>query len=42
MHCEELNEIGEHLLKEHNFKLNSMRTVFYGMCDECIKAQAQL
>jgi len=42
MHCEELNELGEHLLKEHNFKLNSMRTVFYGLCDECIKLQAQL
>ena len=38
MHCEELNEIGDHLFKEHNFKLNSMRTVFYGLCDECMKA----
>ena len=35
LHCEELNEIGEHLFKEHKFKLNSMRTVFYGVCDEC-------
>ena len=37
LHCEEINEIGEHLLKEHKFKLNSMRTVFYGVCDECSK-----
>ncbi|MCR4939735.1 MAG: transcriptional repressor [Treponemataceae bacterium] len=36
MHCDELSEIGEHLFKEHNFKINSMRTVLYGICDECM------
>ena len=36
LQCEELEEIQEHLYKEHSFKLNPMRTVFYGLCDECI------
>ena len=36
MHCEELEEIGVHLLNEHHFKLNPMRTVFYGLCENCI------
>lgn len=35
LQCEELDEIQAHLLKEHAFKLNSMRTVFYGICEEC-------
>ncbi len=39
LHCEELKEIEEHLLKEHGFKLNSMRTVFYGLCENCAKEE---
>lgn len=35
LRCEELNEIQNHLSKEHGFKLNPMRTVFYGLCDKC-------
>ena len=35
MHCDELEEIGTHLLNEHKFKLDPMRTVFYGVCEEC-------
>ena len=35
LHCDELLEIEKHLYDEHKFKLNSMRTVFYGVCDEC-------
>lgn len=35
LQCEELKEIGKHLSEEHGFKLNPMRTVFYGVCDEC-------
>ena len=31
----ELKEIGKHLSEEHGFKLNPMRTVFYGICEEC-------
>ena len=35
LHCDELEEIGAHLLSEHGFKLNSMRTVLYGICEDC-------
>ena len=35
LHCEELDQIGGHLFKEHGFKLDPMRTVFYGLCEEC-------
>lgn len=35
LHCDELEGISEHLLKEHGFKLNSMRTVLYGICEDC-------
>ena len=35
MHCEELEGIGEHLYEHHGFTLNPMRTVFYGVCDDC-------
>ena len=31
----ELDQIGGHLFKEHGFKLDPLRTVFYGVCDEC-------
>lgn len=36
LHCDELNEISAHLYNEHHFKLNPMRTVFYGLCEDCI------
>ena len=35
LHCDEFKELAEHLSREHNFKLNPMRTVFYGICKEC-------
>ena len=35
MHCEELEEIQAHLSAEHHFQLDPMRTVFYGLCEEC-------
>ena len=35
LHCHDLEEIQEHLLKEHGFTLNPRRTVLYGLCDEC-------
>ncbi|MBO4678400.1 MAG: transcriptional repressor [Lachnospiraceae bacterium] len=35
LHCEELEEIGGHLLKDHGFRLNTMRTVLYGVCEDC-------
>ena len=35
LHCEELEEIQSHLSQEHGFRLDPIRTVFYGLCDGC-------
>lgn len=35
LHCEELEGIQSHLYDEHHLKLNPIRTVFYGLCDQC-------
>ena len=37
LHCEELEGIQAHLQQEHHFLLNPMRTVFYGLCEDCAK-----
>ncbi len=36
LHCDELESIGAHLLSHHGFRLNPMRTVFYGLCEDCM------
>ena len=36
LHCEELAEIRGHLYEEHRFRLDPLRTVFYGLCEECM------
>ncbi|MBR5336412.1 MAG: transcriptional repressor [Lachnospiraceae bacterium] len=36
MQCDELETIEAHLFEEHRFKLDPMRTVFYGLCENCI------
>ena len=36
LHCDELNEMQSHLMADHRFKLNPVRTVFYGLCEQCI------
>ena len=36
LNCDELEEIQEHLFKDHRFKLDPIRTVFYGLCENCI------
>lgn len=35
MHCGELGAISNHLMQDHGFKLDSLRTVFYGICEDC-------
>ena len=35
LHCEELEGIQSHLVDEHEFVLNPMRTVLYGICSDC-------
>ena len=39
--CQELSGLGNHLLAGHGFQMNSMRTVFYGICEECRTACAE-
>ena len=36
LHCDRIDEMQVHLYTEHQFKLNPMRTVFYGLCDQCL------
>ncbi|MBP5254703.1 MAG: zinc ABC transporter substrate-binding protein [Lachnospiraceae bacterium] len=38
LHCEELAGLRTHLGQAHGFLLNPMRTVFYGICENCRKA----
>lgn len=38
LHCDELEEIQEHLYAEHRFRMDPLRTVFYGFCDECMQS----
>lgn len=33
--CEEVSRLNEHILSEHNFKIDPHKTVFYGLCDSC-------
>ncbi len=37
LHCDEMEEIQEHLFKAHQFKMDPLRTVFYGLCEECMQ-----
>lgn len=36
LHCDELEDIQLHLFDAHRFKMDPIRTVFYGCCDQCI------
>ena len=35
----ELEEIGSHMLREHGFRLDPRRTVFYGLCEQCEQSE---
>lgn len=35
MNCDELKSIESHLASRHGFKLDPLRTVLYGLCEEC-------
>ncbi len=36
LHCDEVEELQRHLYERHNFKINPLRTVFYGICEHCL------
>ena len=35
LQCEEITELEEHISKHHGFRVDPMRTVFYGICESC-------
>ena len=35
LHCGEVAMLQEHLSEHHNFVLDPLRTVFYGVCEDC-------
>ena len=35
LHCDEMIEIQSHMMEKHQFMLDPLRTVFYGICEEC-------
>jgi Fur family ferric uptake transcriptional regulator len=36
--CDFLDEIQAHLLREHDFHINTLKTVLYGTCKTCLSA----
>lgn len=38
LECDLLGDIEQHVLEEHAFKLNALKTVFYGKCKTCLQA----
>ena len=36
LHSDEMEDIRSHLLENHRFQLDPMRTVFYGLCAQCM------
>ena len=39
LHCSEVEELKQHMMVHHGFQMDSLRTVFYGVCSECQKKQ---
>jgi Fur family ferric uptake transcriptional regulator len=37
--CELLDTIDKHLLAEHDFQINALKTVLYGTCKKCLGAR---
>lgn len=35
LNCDYLSGIGKHVKANHNFKIDSNKTVFYGVCEKC-------
>jgi Fur family ferric uptake transcriptional regulator len=36
LECGTLNKIRRHIFKEHGFRINVLKTVFYGRCEHCL------
>lgn len=35
LHCKEAEALQLHLFEKHRFQVNPIRTVFYGLCEQC-------
>lgn len=35
LHCDTLDSLEEHILADHGFSVNPLKTVFYGICKDC-------
>lgn len=35
MDCDEMNSLAEHIKSHHGFSLNPLKTVIYGICEDC-------
>ena len=39
LRCNEVESLKQHMMEHHSFEMDSLRTVFYGVCSECKKRQ---
>jgi len=39
LNCREMDELREHMLRDHRFILDSCKTVLYGRCNDCTQNQ---
>ena len=39
LQCSEVENLTQHIKEHHGFKLNPLRTVFYGICSDCQKSE---
>ena len=41
LHCDALSNVRQHMLDEHGFALDLLRTVLYGVCEDCRQTPAR-
>lgn len=41
LQCDEVMNLYQHMRTEHGFEMDSLRTVFYGTCEECRKKSCE-
>ena len=41
LECEEMGRLSEHILREHGFRTDPLRSMLYGTCAECLKKEAE-
>ena len=41
LECEEMGRLSEHILREHGFRTDPLRSALYGTCADCLKKEAQ-